>query len=132
LLSVIGAVQYGPSKVCYTIVPPFDAQELRQSLQQVMAVFGTTGTEVVMVGDRSGMHRAQKRDATCDHYQGTLRFPCFPPHCGPHRNPIEGFWRVMTAAMSAGRGFSELSPLYQRTRQVLMAHQERPIYACHW
>src|SRR5262245_61784510 len=23
-------------------------------------------------------------------------------------------------------------PLYQRTRQVLMAHQERPIYAFHW
>ena len=27
LLSVIGAVQYGTSKVCYTIVPHFDAQE---------------------------------------------------------------------------------------------------------
>jgi hypothetical protein len=30
LLSVIGAVQYGTSKVCYKIVPHFDAQELRQ------------------------------------------------------------------------------------------------------
>src|SRR5207244_579183 len=32
LLSVIGAVQYGTSKVFYTIVPHFDAQELRQYL----------------------------------------------------------------------------------------------------
>src|SRR5712691_611328 len=30
LLSVIGAVQYGTSKVFYKIVPHFDAQELRQ------------------------------------------------------------------------------------------------------
>jgi hypothetical protein len=25
-----------------------------------------------------------------------------------------------------------LQQLYQRTRQVLMAHQERPIYKFHW
>jgi hypothetical protein len=30
LLSVIGAVQYGTSKVFYKIVPHFDAQEFRQ------------------------------------------------------------------------------------------------------
>ena len=36
LLSVIGAVQYGTSKVFYKIVPHFDAQELRQYLNQVM------------------------------------------------------------------------------------------------
>jgi hypothetical protein len=35
LLSVIGAVQYGTSKVCYKIVPHFDAQELRQYIHQV-------------------------------------------------------------------------------------------------
>ena len=38
LLSVIGAVQYGTSKVFYKIVPHFDAQELRQYLHQVMAI----------------------------------------------------------------------------------------------
>jgi hypothetical protein len=38
LLSVIGAVQYGTSKVFYKIVPHFDAQELRQYLHQVIAL----------------------------------------------------------------------------------------------
>jgi hypothetical protein len=45
---------------------------------------------------------------------------------------IEGFWRVMKEASGAGRGCADLHQLYQRTRQVLMAHQERPIYAFHW
>src|SRR4030095_4157842 len=54
LLSVIGAVQYGTSKVFYKIVPHFDAQELRQYIHQVMAIFSKTGKEVVMVVDRSG------------------------------------------------------------------------------
>src|SRR4029450_899304 len=63
LLSVIGAVQYGTSKVFYKIVPHFDAQELRQYIHQVMAAFRTTGKEVVMVVDRSGIHRAHKLDA---------------------------------------------------------------------
>ena len=39
LLSVIGAVQYGTSKVFSKIVPHFDAQELRQYIHQVMATF---------------------------------------------------------------------------------------------
>src|SRR5262249_58056414 len=64
LLSVLGAVQYGTSKVFYKIVPHFDAQELRQYIHQVMAVFSKTGKEVVMVVDRSGIHRAHKLDAT--------------------------------------------------------------------
>ncbi len=54
-----------------------------------------------------------------------------PAHCGPHLNPIEGFWRVMKDAIGAGRCFPDLHQLYQRTRHVLMAHQERPIYAFH-
>ena len=45
---------------------------------------------------------------------------------------LEGFWRVMKATIGAGRCCSALQPLYWRTRQVLMAHQERPIYAFHW
>ena len=67
LLSAIGAVQYGTTKVFSKIVPHFDAQELRQYLQQVMATFSKTGKEVVMVVDRSGMHRAHKLDATLKH-----------------------------------------------------------------
>ena len=67
MLRVIGAVQSGISKVFYKIVPPFDAQELRQYLHPVMAVFRTTGTEVVMVVDRSGSQRAHKLDTTLDH-----------------------------------------------------------------
>jgi transposase-like protein len=45
---------------------------------------------------------------------------------------MEGFWRVMKDTIGAGRGFADLPLLYQRTRQVLMAHQERPIYEFHW
>jgi hypothetical protein len=132
LLRVIGAVQYGTSKVFYKIVPHFEAQELRQYLHQVMAVCSKTGKEVVMVVDRSGIHRAQKLDTTLDHYHGTWRLHFLPAHCGHHLNPIEGFWRVMKDAIGAGRCWRDLSTLYQRTRQVLMAHQERPIYEFHW
>ena len=85
-----------------------------------------------MVVERSGSHRAHKLDTTLDHYQGKCRLHCLPAHCGHHRNPIEGFWRVMKDAIGAGRGFAALHQLYQRTRHVLMAHQERPIYECHW
>jgi DDE superfamily endonuclease len=129
LLSVIGAVQYGTAKVFYKIVPHFDAQELRQYLHQVMATFSKTGKDVVMVVDRSGIHRAHKLDTTFEHYDGKLRFHFLPAHCGHHLNPIEGFWRVMKDAIGAGRCFPALHQLYHRTRQVLMAHQERPIYA---
>jgi hypothetical protein len=94
-LSVIGAIQYGTSKVFDTIVPHFDAQELRQYLHQVMATFSTTGKDVVMVVDRSGIHRAHKLDTTFDHDDGKLRCHFLPAHGGHHRNPIEGFWRVM-------------------------------------
>jgi transposase len=132
LLSVIGAVQYGTSKVFYKIVPHFDAQELRQYLHQIMATFRKTGKDVVLVVDRSGIHRAHKLDTTFDHDDGKLRLHFLPAHCGPHLNPIEGFWRVMKDVIGAGRCFSALQQLYGRTRQVLMAHQERPIYEFHW
>ncbi len=94
--------------------------------------FSKTGKEVVMVVDRSGIHRAHKLDATLEHYHSKFRFHFLPAHCGHHLNPIEGFWRVMKDAIGAGRCFANLHLLYQRTRQVLMAHQERPIYAFHW
>jgi len=132
LLSVIGAVQYGTAKVYYKIVPHFDAQELRQYIHQVMAPFSKTGKEVVMVVDRSGIHRAHKLDAALEHYHNKLRFHFLPAHCGHHLNPIEGFWRVMKDAIGAGRCWRDLPTLYQRTRHVLMAHQERPIYAFRW
>ena len=101
-------------------------------MHQVMAVFSKTGKDVVMVVDRSGIHRAHKLDATLDHYHGKFRFHFLPAHCGHHLNPTEGFWRVMKDTIGAGRCFRDLQQLYQRTRQVLMAHQERPIYAFHW
>jgi transposase len=132
LLNVIGAVQYGTSRVFYKIVPHFDALELRQYLHQIMHVFGNTGKEVVMVVDRSGIHRAKKLATTLTHYAGKLQLHLLPAHCGHHLNPIEGFWRVMKDTIGAGRCFGALTQLYQRTRQVLMAHQERPIYEFHW
>jgi len=45
---------------------------------------------------------------------------------------IEGFWRVLKERIGAGRCFPDLHQLYQRTRRVLMAHHERPIYAFRW
>ena len=132
LLSVLGAVQYGTTKVFSKLVPHLDAQEWRPYLHQVMAVFSTTGTEVVRVVDRSGSHRAHKLDAPLDHDHGTFRCHCLPAHCGHHLNPIEGFWRVMKDTIGAGRCFGNLQQLYQRTRRGLMVHQERPIYAFHW
>ena len=132
LLDVIGAVQYGTSRVFYKIVPHFDANAFRQYIHQVMHIFGPTGKKVVMVVDRSGIHRAPKLDVTLAHYHKKFRFHFLPAHCGHHLNPIEGFWRVMKDTIGAGRCFPDLRQLYQRTRQVLMAHQERPIYEFHW
>ena len=114
------------------VVPHVDAQELRQEIQQVRAIFRTTGKDILRAVDRSGIHRAPKLEATLDHYQGRVRFHGFPAHCGHHLHPIEGFWRVRKDAIGAGRCCPNLAQLYQRTRQVLMAHQERPIYAFHW
>jgi transposase len=132
LLSVIGAVPDGTSQVFYKIVPHFDAQELRQYRQQVMATFRKTGKEVVLVVARRGIPRAHKLDATLEHYHSKFRLHFLPAHGGHHLNPIEGFWRVMKDTIGAGRGFPALHQLYQRTRQVLRAQQERPIYAFHW
>jgi hypothetical protein len=131
-LSVRGAVPSGTSKVFSKIVPHCDAQELRQSLQQGMAPCSTTGTDVVMGVERSGSHRAHTLDTTFDHDDGKGRCHFLPAHGGHHLNPLEGFWRVMQDDIGAGRCFATLHLLYQRTRQVLMAHQERPIYAFHW
>ena len=132
LLSVIGAVQYGTSKVFSKIVPHCDTEALRQYIHQVMALFGHTGKEVVMVADRSGIHRAKKLASTLAHWHEQFRLHVLPAHCGHHLNPIEGFWRVMKDRMGAGRCFPDLQQLYQRTRRVLMAQHERPIYAFHW
>ena len=45
---------------------------------------------------------------------------------------IEGFWRAMKDAIGAGRYVRDLHQRYKRTRRVLMAHRERPIYAFSW
>jgi hypothetical protein len=132
LLNVIGAVQYGTSRVFYKLVPHFDAQEFRQYIHQVMEVFGKSGKDVVMVVDRSGIHRAGKLASTLAHYHGRFQLQLLPAHSGHHLNPIEGFWRAMKDAIGAGRCLSDLHQLYWRTRQVLMAHQQRPIYEFSW
>jgi len=131
-LTLMGAVQYGTSKVFYKVVPHFDALEFRQYLHQIMATFGPTGKEVVMVVDRSGIHRAHKVAPPLARWAGRLRLHFLPAHSGHHLNPIEGFWRVLKGMVGAGRSFNTLRSLYQRTRQVLMAHQLKPIYAFHW
>jgi len=132
LLSVLGAVQYGTSKVFYKIVPQFDTEGFRHYIHQIMAHFGPTGKAVVMVVDRSGIHRAHKLASTLAHWHEQFRLHFLPARCGHHLNPIEGFWRVMKDKIGAGRCFPDLHQLYQRTRRVLMDHHERPIYAFHW
>jgi hypothetical protein len=132
LLGGIGAVQSGTSRVISKIVPHVDTEGLRQYIHQVMALFRHNGKEVVMVADRSGIHRAHKLASTLTHWHEQFRLHLLPAHCGHHLNPIEGFWRVMKDRIGAGRCFPDLHQLYQRTRCVLMAHQERPIYAFHW
>jgi hypothetical protein len=49
-----------------------------------------TAKEVVMVVDRSGIHRAKKLASTLAHYDGQLQFPLLPARCGHHLNPMEG------------------------------------------
>ena len=113
LLSVLGAVQYGTSKLFYKIVPHFDAQELRQYLHQVMATFRKTGKQVVMVVDRSGIHRAHKLDTTFDHYDGKLRFHFLPAHGGHHLNPIAAISGDLLSAVISTRcilGFRKDNP----------------------
>ena len=73
LLSVLGAVQYGTSKVFYKVVPHFDTEGFRQYIHQIMALFGHTGKAVVMVVDRSGIHRAHKLASTLIHWQEQFR-----------------------------------------------------------
>jgi transposase len=132
LLTLMGAVQSGTSKVFSKLVPHFDAREFRQYLHQLMATFGKTGKEVVLVVDRSGIHRAHHLTPTLERWAGRLRFHFLPAHSGHHLNPIEGFWRVLKSTVGAGRSLSTLRSLYQRTRQVLMAHQRKPISTFHW
>jgi hypothetical protein len=93
-----------------------------------MTIFGPTDKKVAMVVDRSGIHRAHKLDSTLEHYKDKFELHFPPAHSGHHLNPIEGSWQQMKEVIGAGRGFADLHQLYQRTRQVLMTHQERPIY----
>jgi hypothetical protein len=131
-LRVLGAVQYGTAKVFSTLVPHCEAQEWRQYLHPGMATCQNTEPEVVMVVDRRGIHRAHKLATTLDPDHEKFRCHFLPAHGGHHRNPIAGFWRVMKDTIGAGRCFGDLPQLDKRTRQVLMAHQERPISAFHW
>src|SRR5438093_2384379 len=108
LLSVIGAVQYGTSKVFDKIVPHFDTEGLRHYIQQVMALFRHTGKAVVMVADRSGIHRAKKLASTLTHWHEQFRLPLLPAPGGHHLNPLEGFWRVLNDRIGAGRCFPDL------------------------
>jgi len=114
LLSVIGAVQYGTAKVFYKIVPHFDAQELRQYMHQVMAIFSKTDKEVVMVVDRSGIHRAHKLDATLEHYHGTLRFHSYRPIVVTTSTPLK--------VLARDEGHHRRRTMFWQSSAVIPAH----------
>ena len=63
---------------------------------------------------------------------GKFRFHFLAAYCGHPLTPLEGFWRVMKDKIGAGRYFPDLTQRYQRTRRMLMAHQERLISEFHW
>jgi hypothetical protein len=109
-------MSYAKIPVFYKLVPHFDVQECRQYIHQIMQVFGSSGKEVVMVTDHSGIHRAHKLDTTLAHDQGKFRLKLLPAHSGHPLNPMEGFWRAMKDTIGAGRCLSDLHQLYQRTR----------------
>jgi DDE superfamily endonuclease len=132
LLSVLGAVQYGTSKVFFKVVPHFETEGLRHYIHQGMALFGGPGKPVVRVVERRGIHRAHKLASTLAHWHEQFQLHVLPARCGHHLHPLAGFWRVMKDRIGAGRCFPDLEPLYQRVRRVLMDHHERPIYALHW
>ena len=111
LLDVMGAVQYGTSRVFYKLVPHFDANEFRQYIHQVMHIFGATQKKVVMVVDRRGIHRARKLASTLEHDKGKFELPFLPAHSGHHLNPLEGFWRRMKEVIGAGRCCEEWQQL---------------------
>ena len=119
LLSVLGAGQYGTSTVFYKVVPQFDTEGLRQYIHHIRALLGQSGKEVVMVVDRRGIHRAHKRASTLPHWQARFRLHFLPARCGPHRNPLEGFWRVRKDRSGAGRCFANLHLLEAIRKQDL-------------
>ena len=132
LLSVVGAVRYGTSTVFWKATAPFTTDDFRQFIHQMMAHFANDPMPVVMVADRSGIHRAKALASTLEHDQGPCRLELLPARAGHHLNPIEGFWRVMKEAIGAGRYFADIQQLYQRTRRVLLNHQADPIYRFSW
>lgn len=132
LLSVVGAVQYGTSKVFWKATPHVDSYDFRQFIHPIMGHFDKDHVPVVMVADRSGIHRANALTSTLDHDQGRFRLKLLPARAGHKLNPIEGCWRVMKEALGAGRCFDDIQQLYQRTRRVLLNHQADPIYRFSW
>jgi hypothetical protein len=111
LRSVIGAVQYGPATAFSKMAPLCEAQAFRHYRHRIMRLLGTTGTEVVMVVARRGMHRAGTLPATLVPYEGKVQCHVLPAHCGHHLNPIAGCWRAMQDTMGAGRCLHPLSAL---------------------
>jgi uncharacterized protein (DUF1684 family) len=117
-LSVIGAVQYGPTKVFYKVVPQFDTEAFRQYIHQVMALFGHSGKEVVMVADRSGIHRAKKLASTLAHWHERFRLHVLPAPCGHHLHPMEGFWWVRNTTWRVIALYGEIEEDRSRRRET--------------
>jgi len=132
LLYVIACVHYLSSKMVFKIIPNLNVREFLQFLYQVEATFKEEKKKIVMVLDRSGIHKGKLVEKWLNKRKGAFEFYWLPPHSGHQLNPIEGFWRCTKDAVNANRTYEALYPLYRHTYTVLTKHREQPIYHFPW
>jgi len=122
----LGRSSTGPPKSSIKLCRPLMPRSCAQYMHQVMATFRKNGQRGRDGRRSQRIHRAHKLDGDPrplpQHVSlPLLTSPLWAP-TSPHRRLLardEGQDR-------AGRCFPDLHQLYQRTRRVLMAHQERP------
>jgi hypothetical protein len=84
-----------------------------------------TRQPVVLVVDRSGIHRAHTRVDPGDRRR-PWRLHGFPAYDGPRRNPREGCGQARSNTGALGRCGVALPLCSSRTRPMCMAYDERP------
>jgi len=95
-LSVVGAVPYGTSKDFWKAAPHSTADDFRPFIHQIMAHVAKVQTPMVMVADRSGIHRAKALAPTLDHDQGQFRLELLPARAGHKLNSFQCCYDICT------------------------------------